>query len=59
MATVRSKIKGDQILAAHCSVSKDRLSYVLVPDIAQEGAFDNVSSISSLLFQAERIKRVE
>lgn len=42
VTTVRSTLKGDQILAAHPSVSKEQLSYVVVPDIAQEGAFDQV-----------------
>lgn len=50
MTTVRSKLKGDQILAAHPSVSKEQLSYVVVPDIAKEGAFDQVMPRS----QAER-----
>lgn len=40
VTTVRSKAKGDQILAKHSSVPSDKLSYVIVPDIAQEGAFD-------------------
>jgi hypothetical protein len=43
VTTVRSKVKGDQILAAHASATNEQLSYVLVPDIAQDGAFDDVS----------------
>lgn len=42
VTTVRSTLKGDQILAAHPGVSKEQLSYVVVPDIAKEGAFDQV-----------------
>ncbi|TLD27908.1 NAD dependent epimerase/dehydratase [Venturia nashicola] len=40
VTTVRSNLKGDQILAAHPGVSKEQLSYVVVPDIAEKGAFD-------------------
>lgn len=43
VATVRSKIKGDQMLAAHGSTRAERLSYVIVSDIASRGAFDKVS----------------
>ena len=42
VTTVRSAAKGDQILAAYGDAFKDRLSYVIVGDIAQEGAFDEV-----------------
>lgn len=40
VTTVRSDEKGQRILENHSGVSKDMLSYVLVKDIAQEGAFD-------------------
>lgn len=38
--TVRSNEKGDKILSNHPQISKDRLSYVLIHDIAQSQAFD-------------------
>ncbi|KAH8650475.1 hypothetical protein BGZ61DRAFT_542167 [Ilyonectria robusta] len=40
VTTVRSKTKGDQILAAHSGYQPARLSYVIVSDIASRGAFD-------------------
>ncbi|KAL2815354.1 hypothetical protein BJX63DRAFT_390260 [Aspergillus granulosus] len=40
VTTVRSKEKGDRILAAHSNTPKEKLSYVIVKDIAQDGAFD-------------------
>lgn len=40
VTTVRSVEKGENILAAYPESSKGQLSYVVVPDIAQEGAFD-------------------
>ncbi|KAJ5542313.1 hypothetical protein N7535_004733 [Penicillium sp. DV-2018c] len=40
VVTVRSEEKGKQILDAHPDVSKEKLSYVIVKDIAQDGAFD-------------------
>ncbi|KAJ5377186.1 ketoreductase [Penicillium cataractarum] len=42
VTTVRSAEKGEAILAAYPESSKGQLSYVVVPDIAQEGAFDHV-----------------
>lgn len=42
VTTVRSAEKGEKILAAYPESSKGQLSYVVVPDIAQEGAFDQV-----------------
>ncbi|KAK6227637.1 NAD dependent epimerase/dehydratase [Colletotrichum tabaci] len=39
--TVRSTIKGDQILAAYQNTPKETLSYVIVSNIAREGAFDH------------------
>jgi nucleoside-diphosphate-sugar epimerase len=38
---VRSDDKGKKILAAHPGVSPEALSYVIVGDIAQDGAFDD------------------
>ncbi len=40
VTTVRSKEKGDKILEAHPS-AKESLSYVLVPDMSEPGAFDD------------------
>ncbi|KAJ5939402.1 ketoreductase [Penicillium verhagenii] len=40
--TVRSAEKGEKILAACSKFPKAQLSYVIVPEIAQEGAFDQV-----------------
>jgi hypothetical protein len=41
--TVRSEEKGDQILKAHPNTPKEKLSYVIVKDVAEDGAFDEVS----------------
>lgn len=43
--TVRSEDKGNQILKAHPD-AKDKISFVIVKDVAQEGAFDEVSETS-------------
>ena len=40
MTTVRSDEKGQKILENHRSTPSNKLSYVIVEDIAQEGAFD-------------------
>lgn len=40
VTTVRSEEKGDKIIAAHPNTPKEKLSYVIVKDIAQDGAFD-------------------
>ncbi|KAL4956130.1 NAD(P)-binding protein [Aspergillus filifer] len=40
VTTVRSEEKGDKILSAHPNTPKEKLSYVIVKDIAQDGAFD-------------------
>jgi nucleoside-diphosphate-sugar epimerase len=40
VTTVRSASKGEAILKSHPNVPNDKLSYVVVEDIAQEGAFD-------------------
>lgn len=42
VTTVRSQTKGDWILKAHPGLSKEKLSYAVVEDIAKEGAFDEV-----------------
>ncbi|KAL9112976.1 MAG: hypothetical protein Q9227_002841 [Pyrenula ochraceoflavens] len=41
VTTVRSQDKGDRILTAHPGVPKEKLSYVIVEDIAKEGCFDD------------------
>lgn len=43
VTTVRSEEKGRRILDAHPNTPKEKLSYVIVEDIAKEGAFDEVS----------------
>ncbi|KAK2765164.1 methylglyoxal reductase (NADPH-dependent) gre2 [Arachnomyces sp. PD_36] len=40
VTTVRSQEKGQKILEAHPNTPKEKLSFVVVEDIAQEGAFD-------------------
>lgn len=40
VTTVRTSEKGQKILENHKSVSKDKLSFAIVEDIAQPGAFD-------------------
>jgi nucleoside-diphosphate-sugar epimerase len=40
VTTVRSQEKGNYILKAHPGIPPERLSFVIVEDIAQEGAFD-------------------
>ncbi|KAJ5453906.1 ketoreductase [Penicillium daleae] len=40
VTTVRSAEKGERILRVYPESTKGQLSYVVVPDIAQEGAFD-------------------
>ncbi|KAL4784005.1 NAD(P)-binding protein [Aspergillus varians] len=40
VTTVRSEEKGDKILTAHPNVPREKLSYAIVKDIAQDGAFD-------------------
>ena len=40
VTTVRSKEKGQKILDNHPKVSKDKLDFVIVEDIAESGAFD-------------------
>ncbi|KAJ5559643.1 hypothetical protein N7513_002042 [Penicillium frequentans] len=40
VVTVRSEEKGKRILDAHPDTPKEKLSYVIVKDVAQDGAFD-------------------
>lgn len=40
VVTVRSEDKGKKILEAHPDTPKHKLSYVIVKDVAQDGAFD-------------------
>lgn len=42
MTTVRSEEKAKKIHDAHPKLGKDKLETAIVPDIAQEGAFDEV-----------------
>lgn len=42
VVTVRSEEKGNQIIKAHPE-AKEKLSYVIVKDVAKDGAFDEVS----------------
>ncbi|PYH99623.1 NAD(P)-binding protein [Aspergillus ellipticus CBS 707.79] len=42
VVTVRSEEKGQRILEAHPDTPKEKLSYVVVKDVAAEGAFDEV-----------------
>lgn len=41
--TVRSDDKGKRILDAHPNTPEGKLSYVIVKDVAQDGAFDQVT----------------
>lgn len=43
VVTVRSDEKGQRILDAHPNTPKEKLSYVVVKDVAADGAFDDVS----------------
>ena len=49
MVTVRSEDKGKRILDAHPNTPQEKLSYVIVEDVAQDGAFDKVSFTRSIL----------
>lgn len=40
--TVRSDDKGKRILENHPNTPKEKLSYVIVKDVAEDGAFDEV-----------------
>lgn len=46
VTTVRSRAKGEAILAAHPGTTQAELSFDIVEDIAQDGAFDEVSATS-------------
>jgi hypothetical protein len=46
VVTVRTEEKGKRIIEAHPNVPKEKLSYVIVKDVAKDGAFDDVSGIS-------------
>jgi hypothetical protein len=43
VVTVRSEEKGQRILDSHPRTPKEKLSFVIVEDIAKDGAFDEVS----------------
>jgi hypothetical protein len=46
VTTVRSEEKGQKILEAHPNTPKEKLSFVIVKDIAADGAFDEVRCFS-------------
>ncbi|KAK2624282.1 hypothetical protein QTJ16_006232 [Diplocarpon rosae] len=46
--TVRSQAKADKIASAHPKTPSDKLSFKIVEDIAQEGAFDEAVKIPGL-----------
>ncbi|KAJ6179554.1 hypothetical protein N7519_010015 [Penicillium mononematosum] len=41
VVTVRTEEKGKRIIEAHPNVPKEKLSYVIVKDVAKDGAFDD------------------
>lgn len=47
VVTVRSDEKGQKILENHPNLPKEKLSYVIVKDVAEEGAFDEVGSLTA------------
>lgn len=51
MTTVRSQAKADHIKQAHANVPAEKLGFVIVPDIAQPGAFDK-AVVSNPPFEA-------
>lgn len=55
--TVRSDEKGQKILSNHPGVSTNKLSYVIVKDVAQDGAFDQVR-IQGEMRERERRKLI-
>lgn len=55
VVTVRSEEKGKRILEAHPDTPKEKLSFVIVKDVAQEGAFDKVSNMQSKLISKLQI----
>ncbi|KAK5177481.1 methylglyoxal reductase (NADPH-dependent) gre2 [Exophiala sp. CCFEE 6388] len=46
VTTVRSKAKGDAIFAAHPGIQRQKLSYVTVEDVAEDGAFDESLTVN-------------
>lgn len=52
VVTVRSEEKGKRILEAHPDTPKEKLSYVIVKDVAQDGAFDEVSNFEIAMHAA-------
>lgn len=48
VATVRSQAKADKIREAYPKTPKEKLDFVIVEDIAQEGAFDEAVKIEGL-----------
>jgi hypothetical protein len=48
VVTVRSEEKGQKILEAHPNTPTEKLSFVIVKDVAADGAFDEVSAFSFL-----------
>ena len=42
VTTVRSEAKGQRILDSHPNTPRENLSFVVVEDVAKEGAFDEV-----------------
>ena len=48
ITTVRSQAKADKIREAYPKTPKEKLDFVLVEDIAQEGAFDDAVKIDGL-----------
>jgi hypothetical protein len=47
VVTVRSEEKGQKILEAHPNTPKEKLSFVIVKDVAADGAFDEVRVLFS------------
>lgn len=48
VTTVRSKEKAQKIHDAHANLGQDKLQTVIVPDIAQDGAFDEAVKVPGL-----------
>lgn len=46
VVTVRSEEKGKRILDAHPDTPKEKLSYVIVKNVAEDGAFDEVNILT-------------
>lgn len=56
--TVRSEEKGQRILEAHPDTPKEKLSYVIVKDVAADGAFDEVTSSSFPVLRLRMITKI-